>query len=70
LINNIVAARHGCRPYIVAAVLDVLGLAVTLVDLHAAQRRLNAYFSRPINVYVTDAAGVADALDASVVFVD
>jgi hypothetical protein len=51
--------------YITAAALEVSGLAVTVIDIRAAQRRLGAYFSRPINLYVTDTLHSSDAQEVT-----
>jgi hypothetical protein len=52
--------------YSLAAALEVFGLAVTIADIQAAQQRLAEYFSRPVNVYATDAVGIAEAFDPTV----
>jgi hypothetical protein len=53
--------------YSAAAALEIFGLIVTIIDIGKAQRRLDGYFSRSINVYVTDVTGIVDAFDATVV---
>lgn len=53
--------------YVVAGILELLGLWFTFADLRAVQRRLREYVGRPINVFVHDAIAISDTVAVGVV---